>query len=67
MALSSPRMVGKTTLTLHIGETRNAIDLDPEDPDNRNRLNNPVLFFEHVQDRLVILDGIHRVYRYRVF
>lgn len=61
VALIGPRQVGKTTLALQIGETRNAIYLDLEDPDDRNKLSNPVLFFEHVQDRLVILDEIHRL------
>ena len=61
VALMGPRQVGKTTLSLHIGNTRNAIYLDLEDPDDRHRLSNPVLFFEHVQDRLVILDEIHRL------
>ena len=61
VALIGPRQVGKTTLALQIGEARNAIYLDLEDPDDRNRLSNPTLFFEHVQDRLVILDEIHRL------
>ena len=61
VALIGPRQVGKTTLALQIGKTRNAIYLDLEDPDDRNRLSDPILFFEHVQDRLVILDEIHRL------
>ena len=61
VALIGPRQVGKTTLALQIGEKRNAVYLDLEDPDDRNRLSNPTLFFEHVQDRLVILDEIHRL------
>lgn len=60
VALLGPRQVGKTTLALEIGSERNAIYLDLEDPDDRNKLTNPRLFFESVEDRLVILDEIHR-------
>ncbi|MES2206348.1 MAG: ATP-binding protein [Pseudomonadota bacterium] len=61
VALIGPRQVGKTTLALQIGEQRNAIYLDLEDRDDRAKLENPVLFLEHAEDRLVILDEIHRV------
>ncbi len=61
VALIGPRQVGKTTLALQIGEALNAVYLDLEDPDDRNRLANPVLFLEYLQDRLVILDEIHRL------
>lgn len=61
VALIGPRQVGKTTLALEIGQTCNALYLDLEDRDDRNRLANPVLFFESVEDRLVILDEIHRM------
>ena len=59
-ALIGPRQVGKTTLALEIGEKRDALYLDLEDQDDRARLESPVLFFEGVEDRLVILDEIHR-------
>lgn len=61
VALIGPRQVGKTTLALEIGKTRNALYLDLEDPDDRTRLTNPVLFLENASDRLVILDEIHRM------
>ncbi len=61
VALIGPRQVGKTTLALAIGERRNALYLDLEDRDDRNRLSNPSLFFEAIEDRLVILDEIHRM------
>jgi predicted AAA+ superfamily ATPase len=61
VALIGPRQVGKTTLALAIGKRRNALYLDLEDRDDRNRLSNPSLFFEAVEDRLVILDEIHRL------
>jgi predicted AAA+ superfamily ATPase len=60
VALIGPRQVGKTTLALEIGQAHDALYLDLEDRDDRNRLANPVLFFENAEDRLVILDEIHR-------
>jgi hypothetical protein len=61
VALIGPRQVGKTTLALAIGEERDALYLDLEDREDRNRLTNPVLFLESVDDRLVILDEVHRM------
>jgi len=61
VALIGPHQVGKTTLALQIGERRDAVYLDLEDSDDRNRLANAALFFEHVEERLVILDEIHRM------
>jgi len=61
VALIGPRQVGKTTLALQVGSEQDAVYLDLEDQDDRNRLANPVLFFENTEDRLVILDEIHRM------
>lgn len=61
VTLLGPRQVGKTTLALELGKQCNALYLDLEDRDDRNRLENPVLFLENVEDRLVILDEIHRM------
>ena len=61
VALIGPRQVGKTTLALAIGEARDALYLDLEDRDDRARLSEPALFLDHVEDRLVILDEIHRM------
>ena len=61
VALLGPRQVGKTTLALEIGRTRDALYLDLEDRDDRSRLANPALFLESFVDRLVILDEIHRM------
>ncbi len=61
VVLIGPRQAGKTTLALEIGHEHNALYLDLEDRDDRNRLANPVLFFENFEDRLVILDEIHRM------
>ena len=61
VALTGPRQVGKTTLALEIGRSRDALYLDLEDRDDRNRLAEPVLFLDNAEDRLVILDEIHRM------
>ena len=61
VAIVGPRQSGKTTLAHQIGTRRKAIYLDLEDRDDRNRLDEPVLFLDNVADRLVILDEIHRV------
>lgn len=61
VALIGPRQVGKTTLALEIGEERDALYLDLEDRADRAKLADPALFLERYEDRLVILDEIHRV------
>ena len=61
MALIGPRQVGKTTLALQIGASRDALYLDLEDSADRVRLASPGLFLDNVEDRLVILDEIHRL------
>lgn len=61
VALIGPRQVGKTTLALEIARKYNGLYLDLESMDDRHRLAQPVLFFESVEDRLVILDEIHRM------
>jgi len=61
VALIGPRQAGKTTLALEIGNEFDALYLDLEDSHDRSRLADPVLFFEKFEDRLVILDEIHRV------
>jgi len=61
VALIGPRQVGKTTLALSIGEELDALYLDLEDIHDRNKLSDPLLFLEKQEDRLVILDEIHRM------
>ena len=53
--------VGKTTLACEIGEEVNAIYLDLEDRAESQKLENPRLFLERYENRLVILDEIHRM------
>jgi uncharacterized protein len=61
VALIGPRQVGKTTLALAIAETVPSLYLDLESPEDRNKLTEPTLFLNLYEDRLVILDEIHRV------
>jgi uncharacterized protein len=61
IALVGPRQVGKTTLALEIGQSVDALYLDLEDRADRAKLAEPRLFLEQFEDRLVILDEIHRV------
>ncbi|SMP41676.1 hypothetical protein SAMN06295888_1022 [Desulfonatronum zhilinae] len=61
VALIGPRQVGKTTLALAIGNDLPSLYLDLEDPGDRQKLAEPVLFLSRYEDRLVILDEIHRV------
>jgi predicted AAA+ superfamily ATPase len=61
VALIGPRQVGKTTLALEIGNETGALYLDLESREDRNKLTDPTLFLKAYEDRLVILDEIHRV------
>ncbi len=61
VALVGPRQAGKTTLALDIGRRLDAIYLDLEDSGHRSRLDEPVLFLDGMEDRLVVLDEIHRM------
>ncbi|MEM7664111.1 MAG: ATP-binding protein [Pseudomonadota bacterium] len=61
VALLGARQVGKTTLALEIGETRPSIYLDLEAMADRDKLSDPVQFLRLHEDKLVILDEIHRM------
>ena len=61
VALIGPRPVDKTTTAFGLGEPRNALTLDLENRYARARLASPALFFENFEDRLIILDEIHRM------
>lgn len=61
VALLGPRQVGKTTLALEIADAEDAVYLDLESPADRARLSNPELYLVDHEDRLVILDEVHRL------
>lgn len=61
VALIGPRQVGKTTLACEICEEQDALYLDLEDRNDREKLSEPRLFLEQYQDKLVVLDEIHRI------
>src|SRR5690242_7385449 len=60
VALLGPRQVGKTTLAHEIGHESGALYLDLEAREDRAKLAEPALFLRGFEDRLVILDEIHR-------
>jgi uncharacterized protein len=60
VALLGPRQAGKTTLALELGQRHNALYLDLESEQDRAKLSQPELYLSDHQDRLVILDEIHR-------
>ncbi|MEO1456222.1 MAG: ATP-binding protein [Pseudomonadota bacterium] len=61
VALIGARQVGKTTLALKIGETRPSVYLDLEAMADRDKLSDPAAFLRLHEDKLVVLDEIHRV------
>lgn len=61
VALIGPRQVGKTTLALDIAEEMDAVYLDLESMVDRKKLSNADLFLTHNEEKLVILDEIHRM------
>ncbi len=60
VALLGPRQVGKTTLALEVGRRFDAHYLDLESEQDRARLAQPELYLADHQDKLVILDEVHR-------
>jgi predicted AAA+ superfamily ATPase len=60
VALLGPRQVGKTTLAHTVAEQTDALYLDLEAREDREKLRDPALFLRAYEDRLVILDEIHR-------
>lgn len=60
VALIGPRQVGKTTLAHEVAERQDSIYLDLETPQDRAKLTEPILFLQKYEDKLVILDEIHR-------
>src|SRR5450755_2687552 len=60
VALIGPRQVGKTTLALTLSEEVPSLYLDLEATEDRRKLAEPALFLRQYEDRLVVLDEIHR-------
>jgi uncharacterized protein len=58
VALLGPRQVGKTTLAKAIAATMPSIYLDLEDPVERQKIADPVLFLEDHFDKLVVIDEV---------
>jgi predicted AAA+ superfamily ATPase len=63
VALLGPRQVGKTTLAHTLADELGdqALYLDLELPSNRAKLTDPELYLTQHEERLVILDEIHRL------
>lgn len=61
VALLGPRQCGKTTLAWSIDPAQPALYLDLESEQDRAKLAEPELYLSTHQDKLVILDEIHRV------
>ena len=60
VALIGPRQVGKTTLAVDIGEGMDALYVDLQSSEGRRQLAEPGLFLRAHEDRLIVLDEIHR-------
>lgn len=62
VALLGPRQVGKTTLALEIGKAsdQHVLYLDLESEQDRAKLSQAELYLADHQDKLVILDEVHR-------
>ena len=60
VALLGPRQVGKTTLALEIAATRPSVYLDLETVSDRAKLTDPEGYLAGHEDKLVILDEVHR-------
>ena len=59
-AILGPRQIGKTTLAHTVAEKIPSLYLDLESPEDLLKLDNPSLFLSRHQDKLIILDEIHR-------
>lgn len=58
VAVLGSRQCGKSTFIRHIVKNKNAIYLDLQLPSERNKLNEPEIFFDNFRDRLICLDEI---------
>ena len=59
--LLGPRQVGKTTLSEDIASRCSSVYLDLESRFDREKLSDPIAYFEEHEDKLVVLDEVHRV------
>ncbi len=60
IAILGPRQIGKTTLALEIAKNRPALYLDLENPEDFQKLQDPIHYLSMHADKLVILDEIQR-------
>ena len=60
VALIGPRQVGKTTLARQIADEVNGVYFDLESSSDRSMVAEPALNLEPFEDKLVVLDEIHR-------
>lgn len=60
VAILGPRQIGKTTLALEITKGRPSVYLDLENPEDFQKLNDPVQYLALHADKLVILDEVQR-------
>ena len=61
VGLLGPRQAGKTTLAQQIASSRPSVYLDLERREDRAALRHPRQFVEANEERLVVLDEVHRV------
>ena len=61
VAILGPRQCGKSTLAKRIIADTPTIYLDLQDRVDRNKLNEPELFFDRYRDRLICLDEIQLI------
>ncbi|MFB9048218.1 AAA family ATPase [Sphingobium indicum] len=61
VALLGPRQVGKTTPAQEVGDIRPSIYLDLESDVDRAKFTEPELDLVSHEDKLVILDEVHRL------
>jgi len=61
VVLLGPRQVGKTTLALDFADLQPSIYLDLEDDRDRAKLSQPASYLAEHENKLVILDEVHRV------
>lgn len=61
VGIIGPRQVGKTTLALEIGNKFHSIYLDLESRHDRAKLEDPSLYLNYHENKMIIFDEIHRM------